>query len=105
VKLEGPTIVIGGGPIVVPFPATVALFPATVALFPVEAGFASVGRCCICDWGAEGTRGPDDVECSPLGGVDCVFVLYCAKARLLQLAIVTKPIAIIAEIRRVRIVL
>jgi hypothetical protein len=98
VKLEGPTIVIGGGPIVVPFPAT-------VALVPVEAGFASVGRCCICDWGAEGTRGPDDVECSPLGGVDCVFVLYCAKARLLQLAIVTKPIAIIAEIIRVRIVL
>ena len=104
-KLEGPTIVIGAGPIVVPFPAAVVLVPATVVLVPVEAGFASVGRCCICDCGVEGTRGPDDVECSPLGGVDCVFVVYCPKARLLQLAIVTKPIAIIAEIRRVAIVL
>ena len=104
-KLEGPTIVIAGGPIVVPFPARVALFPATVVLFAVEAGFASVGRGCICDCGAGGTRGPDDVEGSPLGGVDGVFVLYCAKARLLQLAIVTKPITSIAEIRWVPIVL
>ena len=40
---------LGGGPIVVLFPAEVVLFPAVVVLFPAGAGFASVGRSIFCE--------------------------------------------------------
>lgn len=85
---------IGGGPIVV--------------LFPADAGFTSVGSSIFddCVDGGDGADGGDnaDDEGWPVDGTNGIFVLDCAKATLIQLAIVTIPMAIIAKTRKTAIV-
>lgn len=81
---------LGGGPIVEPFTTGAVIFPAGVDGVDVDGVDID---------GVDIDGGDSDDEDPPVDGEYGVFGLNCAKAMLIELAIVAIPIAIIVDIK------
>jgi hypothetical protein len=117
VRFEGPTIMgLGGIPIVVLFTTGVVLFTTGVVLFTTGVVLFTTGVVLFTtgagvtfngwlvgggDDSDDGIDGGDSDDGGwPVDGMNGMFELNCAKAMLIQLAIVAIPIAIIVETKR-----